>query len=74
MECCTRFTISTVSLVENVFVSFNRHYADTMATDFDKLSLQEQVAYVKLLYKVSQHEGVTIQGGLMQVRLVRFMG
>ena len=40
------------SLVENFFVNFNRHYADAMATDFNKLSLQEQVAYVKLLYRV----------------------
>ena len=30
----------------------NRHYADALATDFGDLSLQQQVAYVRMLYKV----------------------
>ena len=38
--------------VETFFIHFNRHYADALATDFGDLSLQQQVAYVRLLYKV----------------------
>ena len=41
--------------VETFFIHFNRHYADALATDFGDLSLQEQVAYVRLLYKVHVH-------------------
>lgn len=43
-------------LVETFFSNFNRHYADAMAADFSNLSLQEQVAYVKLLYKVRTYK------------------
>jgi hypothetical protein len=38
--------------VETFFIHFNRHYADALATDFGDLSLQQQVAYVRMLYKV----------------------
>ena len=31
---------------------FNSYYGKAMATDFNQLSLQEQVSYVKLLYDV----------------------
>ena len=41
--------------VKTFFVYFNRHYADALATDFGDLSLQQQVAYVRLLYKVHVH-------------------
>ena len=40
------------SHVESFLALFNRHYADALATDFTELSLQQQVAYVKMLYKV----------------------
>ena len=39
---------------------FNKHYSAAMSTDFNSLSLQEQVAYVKTLYKVNQICSVTI--------------
>ena len=42
-------------LVEGFTVNFDRYYADAMATDFNQLSLQDQVAYVKMLYKVGIH-------------------
>lgn len=41
------------SLVEGFSTHFNKHYADALATDFNSLSLQEQVNYVRLLYEVS---------------------
>lgn len=40
------------SYVQSFHVHFNHHYANALATDFGDLSLQQQVAYVKLLYKV----------------------
>ena len=43
------------NLVESFFAHFNRHYADALATDFGSLSLQQQVAYVRMLYKVHVH-------------------
>ncbi|XP_064399663.1 rifampicin phosphotransferase-like isoform X2 [Halichondria panicea] len=39
------------SLVSQFFTNFNTHYADALATDFDNLSLPEQVDYIKHLYK-----------------------
>ncbi len=39
-------------LVETFFQNFNRHYADALATDFTRLSLPQQVDYVRHLYKV----------------------
>ena len=38
--------------VETFFAHFNRYYADALATDFGDLSLQQQVAYIRMLYKV----------------------
>ena len=46
-------TIHTIdSHVDRFFLNFNRHYGDAMATNFNKLSLQEQVDYAELLHKV----------------------
>ena len=39
-------------LVEGFMKSFNRYYADALATDFNSLPLAEQADYVKLLYRV----------------------
>ena len=39
-------------LVEEFMKSFNRYYADALATDFNSLPLAEQADYVKLLYRV----------------------
>ncbi len=41
------------SLVNDFFTNFNTHYADALATDFNSLSLPQQVDYIKHLYKVS---------------------
>jgi len=47
-------TIYTIdSHVDRFFLNFNRHYGDAMATNFNKLNLLEQVAYMKRLFKVS---------------------
>ena len=35
---------------------FNKYYAEALATDFEGLSLQEQIKYVKHLYKVMKRE------------------
>lgn len=40
------------NLVEGFSDNFNKYYSAAMETDFNQLSLQEQVAYVKLLYEV----------------------
>lgn len=40
------------SYVKSFFANFDPHYADGVATDFNSLSLPEQVAYVKHLYEV----------------------
>ncbi len=45
------------SLVDQFFTNFNTHYADALATDFDSLSLPEQVDYIKHLYKVCRCQG-----------------
>ena len=38
--------------VDSFLAHFNRYYGDALATDFGDLTLQQQVAYVKMLYKV----------------------
>lgn len=35
---------------------FNKYYSEALATDFEELSLQEQIKYVKHLYKVHCRE------------------
>lgn len=39
------------SYVEEFFTMFNKYYSEALATDFEELSLQEQIKYVKHLYK-----------------------
>ena len=43
-------------LVDQFFLNFNKHYDDAMSTNFNKLSLQEQADYLKLLFKVRHSE------------------
>lgn len=35
---------------------FNKYYSEAVETDFEELSLQEQIKYVKHLYKVREGE------------------
>lgn len=44
------------SYVEEFFTMFNKYYSEALATDFEELSLQEQIKYVKHLYKVHCRE------------------
>ena len=41
------------SLVEKFFESFNRNYERALSTDFMTLNLQQQMAFVDLLFDVS---------------------
>ena len=36
---------------------FNKYYSEAVEMDFEELSLQEQIKYVKHLYKVREGEG-----------------
>ena len=44
------------SYVEEFFKMFNKYYSEAVETDFEELSLQEQIKYVKHLYKVREEE------------------
>ena len=45
------------SYVEEFFKMFNKYYSEAVEMDFEELSLQEQIKYVKHLYKVKEGEG-----------------
>ena len=39
-------------LVDRFFIMFNKHYEDALNIDFNSLSLQEQIAFIKHLFNV----------------------